>query len=58
MERLWFLLTHKFKLVKINGWWRVEIKERGKWFVIADKRFLSKTNATNYVKEIKQRGFV
>ena len=56
MKRLWFILTHSFKIVKIGCRWVVCIKEKGKWFTV--QRFLSKKNAEDFVKEIKKRGFV
>lgn len=58
IKNFFWRITHSFDVVKRNGRWVIFMKEKGEWFMLADKRFLSEKNALCEVKEIKKRGYV
>lgn len=58
IKNFFWRITHSFDVVKRDGRWVVFMKEKGEWFMLVDKRFLSKKNALCEVKEIKKRGYV
>lgn len=57
MRRLWFLLTHKFRVEKYGSWWRVAVKKKGKWYFLIE-RFPTRQGAERYRDDVKKRGFV
>lgn len=58
IKKFFWRITHSFNVVKRNGKWVIFMKEKGEWFMLTDKRYLSKKSALCKVKEIKKRGYV
>jgi hypothetical protein len=42
---------------KCEGWWRVAIKERGKWLYLTE-RFITRAGAERHKADIIKRGYV
>ena len=57
MKRLWFRITHRLMIKKCEGWWRVAIKERGKW-QYSSERFITRAGAERHKADIIKRGYV